>query len=142
MTKPILVPIDLNHESSWRKALPRAVDLARADGVGLCLLNVIPDFGMSIVGSYFPEDFSEKAEKEGRAALDDLAARLVPDDVEVDCEVVHGTIYKGILQVARQRGCDLIVLASHRSDMKDYLIGPNAARVARHATCSVLIVRE
>ena len=36
---------------------------------------------------------------------------------------------------------DLIVMASHRPELKDYLIGPNAARVVRHADCSVQVVR-
>jgi len=33
------------------------------------------------------------------------------------------------------------VLASHRPDLKDYLLGPNAARVVRHADRSVFVVR-
>jgi glycine betaine/choline ABC-type transport system substrate-binding protein len=37
---------------------------------------------------------------------------------------------------------DLIVMASHRPSLKDYLLGPNAAHVARHARCTVYIVRE
>jgi nucleotide-binding universal stress UspA family protein len=36
----------------------------------------------------------------------------------------------------------VIVLASHRPELKDYLLGPNAARVVRHAKCSVLVVRD
>ena len=33
-------------------------------------------------------------------------------------------------------------MASHRPELRDYLIGPNAARVMRHADASVLVVRE
>jgi nucleotide-binding universal stress UspA family protein len=36
----------------------------------------------------------------------------------------------------------MIVMASHRPELKDYLLGPNAARVVRHAECSVLVVRN
>lgn len=39
-------------------------------------------------------------------------------------------------------GADLIVMASQRPELKDYLLGPNAARVVRHAEQSVLVVRE
>ena len=39
-------------------------------------------------------------------------------------------------------GAELIVMASHRPELRDYLIGPNAARVMRHADASVLVVRE
>jgi universal stress protein F len=33
-------------------------------------------------------------------------------------------------------------MASHRPEMRDYLIGPNAAHVAQHASCSVLVLRR
>ena len=38
-------------------------------------------------------------------------------------------------------GATLIVIGAHRPDLKDYLLGPHAARVVRHAECSVLVVR-
>jgi nucleotide-binding universal stress UspA family protein len=56
--------------------------------------------------------------------------------------VRQGSIYSEILSVAREQQVDLIVMASHRPEMKDYLIGTNAARVVRHAACSVLVVRD
>jgi nucleotide-binding universal stress UspA family protein len=36
----------------------------------------------------------------------------------------------------------LIIIGSHSPSMQDYLLGPNAARVVRHANCSVLVIRE
>ncbi len=39
-------------------------------------------------------------------------------------------------------GAERIVMASHRPELRDTLIGPNAARVMRHANASVLVVRE
>jgi nucleotide-binding universal stress UspA family protein len=142
MIRSILLAVDLNHESSWRKALPQAVALARADDAALHVITVIPDFGKSIVGSYFPEGFSEKALNETEAALTKLVAEQVPGDVSATVHVKHGTIYRKIIEAAGKLGCDLIVMASHRSEMKDYLIGPNAARVVRHAPQSVFVDRE
>ena len=142
MTNAILLPIDLNHDSSWSKALPQAIDLARAKGAKLHVLTVIPDFGSSMVGSYFPKDFSEKALEGTSAALDKFMANNVPGDVDATAHAQHGSIYKSILASADSLGCDLIVLASHRSEMKDYLLGPNAARVVRHAPQSVFVVRD
>ena len=52
-----------------------------------------------------------------------------------------GTAYEEILTTARSFGADLIVMASHRPELKDYLLGPNAARVVRHSDVSVLVVR-
>ncbi len=56
--------------------------------------------------------------------------------------MAHGTIYQEILSAARKIEVDLIVMASHRPALEDYLLGPNAARVVRHADCSVLVVRD
>jgi nucleotide-binding universal stress UspA family protein len=36
---------------------------------------------------------------------------------------------------------DLIVMASHKPTVTDYLLGANAAHVVRHAGCSVMVVR-
>ncbi|PHQ97943.1 MAG: universal stress protein UspA [Marinosulfonomonas sp.] len=141
MIKSILLPVDLNHESSWDKALPQAVSLAQANGAELHVLTVIPNYGSSMVGSYFPEDFAENALKETKEALDTLVAANIPNSVKATAHAVHGTIYKRILVTADDNGCDLIVLGSTRPSMQDYLLGPNAARVVRHAKQSVFVVR-
>ncbi|MDH3475684.1 MAG: universal stress protein [Rhodospirillales bacterium] len=36
---------------------------------------------------------------------------------------------------------DLIITGSHKPNVSDYLLGSNAARVVRHASCSVFVVR-
>jgi len=142
MIKTILLPVDLNHQSSWARTIPQAVDLARLYGAVIHALAVIPDFGMSMVASYFPEDYSDKAKAEAERALADLVAREIPEDVEVVTHVLHGPIYREIIAAADSIGADLILMASHRSEMKDYLLGPNAARVVRHARQSVMVIRE
>jgi nucleotide-binding universal stress UspA family protein len=64
-------------------------------------------------------------------------------DLNANILVTHGTsIYAEILAVAEEAETDLIVVGSHRPAMKDYLLGTNAARVVRHAGCSVLVARE
>ena len=141
MSKTILLAVDLNHESSWRKALPEAVSMV-TEGRTLHVLTVIPSFGTSLVGSFFPSDFADKAEAEARAALARLVAREVPEGVRVETSVAHGTIYKKIIEEADRVGAELIVMAAARTEMQDYLIGPNAARVVRHASQSVYVVRE
>jgi nucleotide-binding universal stress UspA family protein len=55
--------------------------------------------------------------------------------------VVTGNTYDEILRVAEADGAALIVIGAHQPDLRDYLLGPNAARVVRHAKCSVLVVR-
>jgi len=141
MYKSILLPVDLGHPSSWEKAAPVAVDLARQNGARIHVLTVVPDYGMPVVGSFFPQDFEKNALASSSEELQKLVARQIPDDLLAATHALHGTIYKEIIAVANARGCDLIVLASHRPAMSDYLLGPNAARVVRHATQSVFVVR-
>ncbi len=141
MYQNILLTVDLNEESSWRKALPTAVECCRAFGAELHLMTVVPDFGMSAVAQYFPEDYAERAAAEATEQLKKLSAEQVTDGIKVHHRVGYGSIYEEILEAAKETKCDLIVMASHRPELKDYLLGPNAARVVRHANCSVLVVR-
>ena len=52
-----------------------------------------------------------------------------------------GSISAEIRYTAEELGCDLIVMGSHDPHFTDYLIGSNAAHVALHTPCSVLVVR-
>lgn len=141
MYKEILLPIDLNDVASQRKAVETAIALARAFGARVHVQTIVPDFGMPLVAGYFPEDFEGKALENANRALHDFVKQTFPDDVSVQHIVAHGSIYQEILACAKEIGAHLIVMASHRPDLADYLIGPNASRVTRHADCSVLVVR-
>ncbi len=142
MYRDILLPVDLADSSSWRAALPVALTLCRSFGARLHVVSVVPDFGMAIVGQYFPESFEKEMIEETRKALHAFVGEHVPADVPVQHVVAHGTVYQEILRAAHDTGVDLIVIASHRPELRDYLLGPNAARVVRHAGMSVLVVRE
>ena len=142
MFKNILLPIDLGDVESSRKAVSTALDLSRSEGARLHLLCVVPGFGMSIVSQYFPEGFEEKSLAEAAKQLDDFIAKSIPAEITHKAIVANGTVYEEILRTSKEIACDVIVMASHRPELKDYLLGPNAARVVRHANCSVLVVRD
>jgi nucleotide-binding universal stress UspA family protein len=141
MFASILLPVDLGDSSSWERALPIAAALARSFSAQLHLITVLPEFGMPIVGSYFPDDFEARTFEVAKQALATFVAEHVAADLKAETHIGHGTIYSEIIKAADRLGCDLIVMASHRPEMRDYLLGPNAARVARHSARSVLIVR-
>ena len=141
MYQSILLPIDLGHESSWKKAAPEAVTLAKQFGAKVHVVTVIPDYGMPVVGSFFPADFANNALNATKEELAKFVDANIPADVRGESRAVSGTIYKRVIIAADELGCDLIVMASHRPSKADYLLGPNAARVVRHAKQSVFIVR-
>lgn len=140
MYSTILVPVDLDEPSSWAKAIPAAVALCRCFKASLTLATVVPDTRLLLEAQRSPIAFEE--------LLDIANARLnaLADSIEgagaIGRKVGTGAIYSAILDIAGQIDADLIVLASHRPAMKDYLLGTNASRVVRHAGCSVLVVRD
>jgi len=138
----ILLPIDLTEEASWKKALPVAVEYCQAFGSTLHLMTVVPGLDWPSVAQYFPEDFEAKAVEQATKELQAFSSKQVPAGVKVEQLAAYGTIYEEILQAAKRIKADLIVMASHRPALRDYLLGPNAARVVRHADRSVLVVRE
>jgi nucleotide-binding universal stress UspA family protein len=142
MFSTIVVPIDLAEPESSGRALNAAIRMAQDYDATMHVVTVVPDMGMSIVGGYFPKGFEQKALDDTKIRLKAFLQDTVPADVKVKGHVVHGAIYQQILQIADTLEADLIVMASHRPAMRDYLLGPNAARVVRHATQSVLVVRE
>ena len=68
MFNHVLLSVDLEHESSWIKALPVALDLCKSCGAALHVLTVVPDFGMSIVSQYFPQAFAVAVACSGESA--------------------------------------------------------------------------
>ena len=88
----------------------------------------------------FPDDFQEKAQTDIEDKLAVFCDEHIASKIGAHSVVRVGNVYEEILKLADEISCDLIVMASHRPELKDYLLGPNAARVVRHANCSVLVV--
>ena len=142
MFDKILLPIDLNEDSSWKMALPAAVRLAQQNGAEITAVNVVTDLDMTLVGPFLPQDYAQKMMAEAEKSLKALLQREIPEDVVARPHVRRGKrVYRQVLKAAEELGADMIVMASHRPENKDALIGPNAAQVMRHATQSVLLMR-
>ena len=140
MYSSILVPIDLEEPSSWSKAVPVAMALARCFNARLTLATIVEVKEAARDATWSPIAYRELVST-AQARLGHLADRL-RGDLSVETRVGTGDLRGGILGMAEEIEADLIVLASHRPEMRDWLIGANASRVVRHANCSVLVVRE
>lgn len=141
MYKNILVSVDLGSAESEIKTIQTAVDYARLFGATLHVMTVVPDYGMSLVGSFFPKEHEKLAIQHANEALHAFVREHVPDGIRHRHIVAHGSIYHEILHYAELAKADLVVLSASRPGPEDYLMGPNAARVVRHAKVSVLVVR-
>jgi nucleotide-binding universal stress UspA family protein len=139
--KHILFTVDLQHTDSWRNALPVALDQARRAGAQLHVLTVVPEVAVPALMQTGPFDYEAQLVPKAKAALEEFVSAGVPAEVPVHQVVAYGSVYKEILRVAAAIPADLIVMAAHRPQPGDFLIGSNAERVARRAPCSVLLVR-
>ncbi|APX12208.1 universal stress protein [Tateyamaria omphalii] len=141
MFKTLLLAVDVNAPEGAARSAEAAFSMARAEGATLHLLNVVPDTGMAIVGASMAADSMKNALAAAKSELERWAKANVPDDVSHHVHVAEGTVYDQIIRTSRTLDIDAIIVGAHRPELKDYLIGPNAARVARHATQSVFVVR-
>lgn len=142
MYKNILFPVDVTEHSSWKIALPVVLDLVQAFKPKLHVMTVVPQFGMSIVGQFFPSNMEDQLIKGATDALHTFTEEHIPADIPIRHVITQGTVYESIIDTAERVEADLIIMAAHRPELKDYLLGPNAARVVRHSTRSVLVVRD
>lgn len=143
MTGPVLCAVDVSNPHRDDHVLRAAARMATLDAAQLDVITVVPDYGMSVVGSFFDAAHHDKAVEECRKRLNDLVTEVLGKQANESVRhvVVTGNTYDEILRVAEADGAALIVIGAHQPDLRDYLLGPNAARVVRHANCSVLVVR-
>lgn len=136
MYKNILVPIAFGHEVEVDTAL-RASKTLRDEGGKIILLSVLePVTGM--VAGYLPEGVHDKVRAEVLTFLEQLAQKISGN---VEAHVDMGGAGQRILEFAEEHACDCIVIRSHKPGLEDYFLGSTAARVVRHAQCSVHVVR-
>lgn len=139
MYRNILLAMDPDEPDSWSDALPVAARLARCFSADLTFCSVVRDVDAELEAEWSPIGYREMLDH-ARVRLLELAATL--PDLAPQVEVGTGTVCRGVLDVAERVHADLIVLASHVPEFRDYLLSANAARVARRAACSVLVVRR
>ncbi|MFY0692229.1 MAG: universal stress protein [Paracoccaceae bacterium] len=143
MIKNVLCAVDVNNPDEDRTVLEMAARLAKLDDAQLDVIAVVPDFGASVVGRYFQDHHVVTARDTAGDVLGEFVADVLGEDVNAKTRhiVAVGSVYEEVLNAAKLGDADLIVIGAHRPDLKDYLIGPNASRVVRHASCSVYVVR-
>lgn len=136
MYHKILIPLAMAAPDDSLRPLAEGRALA-APGAEITVLHVIEDVPAQ-AAAYLPPDYVPNLHA---ARLADLTAR-VEGVAGARAEVADGNAAATILERAEALGADCIVIASHRpGGLRDWLIGSTAARVVRHARCSVLVIR-
>lgn len=149
MTSKVLVPIDLGDLPTMEKVIAAAVMQAKFDNARLVVMTVVPDIIAGLDWRYAirgetggSEEFDmKKIVSEALQRLNEIVADRVPDGMQVETVARRGTVYEQVLEVAEEMGVDQIVIGAHRPALSDFLLGPNTARIVRHAHCSVNVIR-
>ncbi|HKJ50048.1 MAG TPA: universal stress protein [Gammaproteobacteria bacterium] len=146
-----LSPIDLEDDSLSENVIKKTVEMATGvKGARIYVMTVVPGIAPGINPLYairgemhgseeYPlQEWKDEAAKE----LKKLADKYVPKEMLAGVVVENGTVYREIVEAAKDLDISHIVMGAHRPSLADYLLGPNSARVARHAGCSVTVVRD
>ncbi len=136
MYKTILVPIDLDDPEKGKSTIKNAGQMGGKEAriILITVVEAIPAYVAAQVPGEILKKTGEHAAKEMKAIA--RAANIKPD-----IEVRSGAAHNAILDVAEKLEADLIIVGSHKPGLQDYLLGSTAARIVRHAMCSVLVVR-
>ena len=140
MYSRILACINLQDSSAAEAVMKAAQAQASAAGAKVTVAAVVPDYGLGIVRSYFPEGYEEKVTEGVKADLDSFADQH--GGGAVDRWVGHGSVHREAVRAAEEIGADLIVVGSGDSDVTDQILGSQASRIVAHAPCTVLVVRS
>ena len=134
-----------------RKGVEHGLDLAKALNAKVTIITVtepLPvDYGSGHAGGWFPsqEEFDrfDAANKERAGELLD-EARAMAEQVGISAELVHvpnAHPATAIIETAKSRGCDLIVMASHgRRGLRRLFLGSQTSEVLVDGSVPVLVV--
>lgn len=144
MYQQILVPTDGSEMSA--RAVETAARLANLTGAKLDVLSVKEPFPYSAISEMQPVppqefyDAQERLAKERVAAALDAARARGVQAMGASVEALHP--WEAILEQAKAKNCDLIVMASHgRRGLGALLIGSETQKVLTHGTIPVLVIR-
>jgi len=144
--KHILLPTDGSQLSEL--AIRRGMEFAKSVNARVTGLCVIPAFHVFTYKTEMLEDTEAEYAKDSSAhAAKNLATVTnAAKAAGVQCDtssVISDRPYEAIIKAAEDKGCDLIMMASHgRSGMSGVLLGSETQKVLTHTGIPVLVYRE
>jgi nucleotide-binding universal stress UspA family protein len=145
MFKHLLVPTDGSAISE--RAIKSAVQLAKKTGAKVTGFHVIPEFHIFTYQTEMLEDTREQFAQDAKAQARRLLAVIenAAKEAGVSCDTACTTSdqpYEAIIEIAKEKGCDLIAMASHgRKGVKGLLLGSETQKVLTHSLIPVLVFR-
>jgi nucleotide-binding universal stress UspA family protein len=143
--RTILHPTDFSRASA--PAFKRAVQTAKDNRAQLLILHVLaPASPMLMTDGYVPpkvyDDMEAAARAEAQKQLRRLVEKAKHSGARVKPILLEGIAHERIIQAARSRKADLVVIGTHgRTGFARFFLGSVASRVLAISPCPVLTVR-
>lgn len=134
MYRKVIVSLSLDHGIAGR-AIELARRLVTEDG-SIHAIHVYEPLQGS-ASTFVSEDAVAKALQGAK----DMLADRVKDAPDVEAVLIKGHSGRAITDHAIEIGADCIIIGSHKPGLRDYFLGSTAARIVRHAPCSVHVLR-
>jgi nucleotide-binding universal stress UspA family protein len=141
----ILLPTDGSPLSE--AAIHQGIQLAKSINAKVTGFHAIPPFHVFTVQTEMLTDIQEQFEKDASARAEQYLAVIqqAAAAAGVRCDTTAVTTdhpYEAIIKTAEEKGCDLIVMASHgRRGIQGLLLGSETHKVLTHTKLPVLVCR-
>ena len=140
--KHILVPTDFSEYAD--DALDYAIALAQKLQARLTLLHAVETTPLEVAESATqrPPSYWQELGTGTEQSMEEFLKRLHDVGLQGETLIVHGVPFQAIIDTAKDKGADLIVMGTHgRTGLTHVLMGSVAERVVRMAPCPVLVTR-
>jgi universal stress protein A len=143
--RTILAPTDFSNHAA--RALRYAAGLAERLGASLHLLHVLSDVVPTgpdpMLTPVLPPEYYAQTEAQSYETLGRVLDPAWGNPPTVTTAVRWGSAVEEIVDEARAKGVDLLVIATHgRTGLSHVLLGSVAERIVREAPCPVLTIRS
>lgn len=142
MFKSIVIPVDLADKHSIKAVFPPVLNFVHAFNSEIHLVHIMPNFGMKMVEDYLPKHWMNEQRAKYNKLFEDIVDKYVPEGVKINCHIGRGAIYDEVIKYSESVQADLIVISAVRPQLRDYMLGPNASKIVRHSSLSVLVIRD
>jgi nucleotide-binding universal stress UspA family protein len=145
MYKNILIPTDGSDLSA--KAVKHGIALSKAIAAKVTALTVSTPFHIFALDPEMIEDtqatYKKRSAKKAAEILGVVASAAKAANVACDTvQVEHEHPYEAIIDTARSKRCDLILMASHgRRGVSAVVLGSETVKVLTHSKIPVLVCR-
>ncbi|MFZ2990872.1 universal stress protein [Ideonella sp.] len=144
MYRNILVPTDGSDITA--KAVQSAIALARTLGATLTAISVKEPFPYSAISEMQPvppQEFFDAQERIASARVKTVVEAAQAAGLECAGFTVEASHpWEAVVDMAKDKGCDLIVMASHgRRGVSALLLGSETQKVLTHCQIPVLVIK-